>query len=235
MTRPVIVALDLDNEKKLNELLPKLGKPENVFIKIGMELFFNEGPAIVRNLSEQSYQIFLDLKMNDIPNTVYNGAKALAKLGITYTTVHALGGNQMITAAKEGLIAGTPIGKNVPKLLAVTELTSISDEILHEEQNCNLLMEQQVLSLTETAKKAGADGVICSPLEVKSLRQNVGDNFLYVTPGIRPAGNDKDDQSRVATPAQAKEWGSTAIVVGRPITRATNPEAAYEAIKKEFN
>ncbi|MCR1916165.1 orotidine-5'-phosphate decarboxylase [Lactobacillus taiwanensis] len=235
MTRPVIVALDLDNEKKLNELLPKLGKPENVFIKIGMELFFNEGPAIVRNLSEQSYQIFLDLKMNDIPNTVYNGAKALAKLGITYTTVHALGGNQMITAAKEGLIAGTPIGKNVPKLLAVTELTSISDEVLHEEQNCNLLMEQQVLSLTETAKKAGADGVICSPLEVKSLRQNVGDNFLYVTPGIRPAGNDKDDQSRVATPAQAKEWGSTAIVVGRPITRATNPEAAYEAIKKEFN
>lgn len=235
MTRPVIVALDLDNEKKLNELLPKLGKPENVFIKIGMELFFNEGPAIVKELSKQGYRIFLDLKMNDIPNTVYNGAKALAHLGITYTTVHALGGSQMITAAKEGLIAGTPIGKNVPKLLAVTELTSISDEILHEEQNCNLSMEQQVLRLTETAKKAGADGVICSPLEVKSLRQNVGDNFLYVTPGIRSAGNDKDDQSRVATPAQAKEWGSTAIVVGRPITRATNPEAAYEAIKKEFN
>ena len=205
MTRPVIVALDLDNEKKLNALLPKLGKPENVFIKIGMELFFNEGPAIVRNLSEQGYQIFLDLKMSDIPNTVYNGAKALAQLGITYTTVHALGGSQMIKAEKEGLIAGTPVGKNIPKLLA------------------------------ETAKKAGADGVICSPLEVKNLRQNVGDDFLYVTPGIRPAGNAKDDQSRVATPAQAKEWGSTAIVVGRPITLATNPEAAYEAIKKEFN
>lgn len=235
MTRPVIVALDLDNEKKLNALLPKLGKPENVFIKIGMELFFNEGPAIVRNLSEQGYQIFLDLKMSDIHNTVYNGAKALAQLGITYTTVHALGGSQMIKAAKEGLIAGTPVGKNIPKLLAVTELTSISDDILHEEQNCNLSMKQQVLSLAETAKKAGADGVICSPLEVKNLRQNVGDDFLYVTPGIRPAGNAKDDQSRVATPAQAKEWGSTAIVVGRPITLATNPEAAYEAIKKEFN
>lgn len=235
MTRPVIVALDLDNEKKLNELLPKLGKPENVFIKIGMELFFNEGPAIVRNLSRQGYQIFLDLKMSDIPNTVYNGAKALAQLGITYTTVHALGGSQMIKAAKEGLIAGTPVGKNIPKLLAVTELTSISDDILHEEQNCNLSMNQQVLSLAETAKKAGADGVICSPLEVKNLRQNVGDDFLYVTPGIRAAGNAKDDQSRVATPAQAKEWGSTAIVVGRPITLATNPEAAYEAIKKEFN
>ena len=195
MTRPVIVALDLDNEKKLNALLPKLGKPENVFIKIGMELFFNEGPTIVRILSEQGYQIFLDLKMNDIPNTVYNGAKALAKLGITYTTVHALGGSQMINAAKEGLIAGTPIGKNIPKLLAVTELTSISDEILHEEQNCNLSMEQQVLSLTETAKKAGADGVICSPLEVKSLRQNVGDNFLYVTPGIRSEEHTSELQS----------------------------------------
>ena len=102
MSRPVIVALDLDNEKKLNELLPKLGKPENVFIKIGMELFFNEGPKIVKQLSEQGYQIFLDLKMNDIPNTVYNGAKALARLGITYTTVHALGGSQMIKAAKDG-------------------------------------------------------------------------------------------------------------------------------------
>ena len=180
MSRPVIVALDLDNEKKLNELLPKLGKPENVFIKIGMELFFNEGPKIVKQLSEQGYQIFLDLKMNDIPNTVYNGAKALARLGITYTTVHALGGSQMIKAAKDGLIAGTAIDKNVPKLLAVTELTSISDE-------------------------------------------------------IRPAGNSNDDQSRVATPLQAKEWGSTAIVVGRPITLATDPEVAYEAIKKEFN
>lgn len=235
MSRPVIVALDLDNEKKLNELLPKLGKPENVFIKIGMELFFNEGPKIVKQLSEQGYQIFLDLKMNDIPNTVYNGAKALAHLGITYTTVHALGGSQMIKAAKDGLIAGTPIDKNVPKLLAVTELTSIYDEVLHYEQNCNLSMNDQVLSLAKTAKKSGADGVICSPLEVKNLRQKVGEDFLYVTPGIRPAGNAKDDQSRVATPFQAKEWGSTAIVVGRPITLATDPEAAYEAIKKEFN
>lgn len=235
MTRPVIVALDLDNDKKLNELLPKLGNPKNVFIKIGMELFFNEGPSVVKNLSEQGYQIFLDLKMNDIPNTVYNAAKALSRLGITYTTVHALGGSQMIKAGKDGLIAGTPIGKTIPKLLAVTELTSISDEVLHQEQNCSLSMNDQVLSLAKTAKKAGADGVICSPLEVKNLRQNVGDDFLYVTPGIRPAGNAKDDQSRVATPAQAKKWGSSAIVVGRPITLATDPEAAYEAIKKEFN
>lgn len=173
--------------------------------------------------------------MHDIPNTVYNGAKALAKLGITFTTVHALGGSQMIKAAKDGLIAGTPAGKSVPKLLAVTELTSISDDVLAHEQNCSLPMDKQVLSLAKMAKAAGADGVICSPLEVKELHEAIGDDFLYVTPGIRPKGNAKDDQSRVATPADAKEWGSSAIVVGRPITLASDPEAAYEAIKKEFN
>lgn len=235
MNRPVIVALDLDNEEQLKQLLNKLGKPEDVFIKVGMELFFNEGPSVVKKLADQGYKIFLDLKMQDIPNTVYNGAKALAKLGITFTTIHALGGSQMIKAAKDGLVAGTPVGKSVPKLLAVTELTSISDEALAHEQNCSLPMNEQVLSLAKTAKNAGADGVICSPLEVKELHEQIGDDFLYVTPGIRPAGNAKDDQRRVATPAQAKEWGSSAIVVGRPITLATDPASAYEAIKKEFN
>jgi orotidine-5'-phosphate decarboxylase len=235
MSRPVIVALDLDNEEKLHEILAKLGKPENVFIKVGMELFYNAGIGVVKELTDQGYKIFLDLKMHDIPNTVYNGAKALAKLGITFTTVHALGGSQMIKAAKDGLIAGTPAGKSVPKLLAVTELTSISDDVLAHEQNCSLPMDKQVLSLAKMAKAAGADGVICSPLEVKELHEAIGDDFLYVTPGIRPKGNAKDDQSRVATPADAKEWGSSAIVVGRPITLASDPEAAYEAIKKEFN
>ena len=137
MSRPVIVALDLDNEEKLHEILAKLGKPENVFIKVGMELFYNAGIGVVKELTDQGYKIFLDLKMHDIPNTVYNGAKALAKLGITFTTVHALGGSQMIKAAKDGLIAGTPAGKSVPKLLAVTELTSISDDVLAHEQNCS--------------------------------------------------------------------------------------------------
>lgn len=235
MSRPVIVALDLDNEEQLNKILNKLGEPKDVFIKVGMELFYNEGPQVVKELAEKGYRIFLDLKMQDIPNTVYNGAKALAKLGITFTTIHAMGGSDMIKAAKDGLIAGTPVGKTVPKLLAVTELTSISDEILAHEQNCALTMKEQVLSLAKTAKKAGADGVICSPLEVKELHEKVGDDFLYVTPGIRPAGNAKDDQRRVATPAQAKEWGSSAIVVGRPITLASDPAAAYQAIKKEFN
>lgn len=233
--KPVIVALDIDNEEQLHKILSKLGKPENVFIKVGMELFYHAGNQVVKDLAEQGYKIFLDLKLHDIPNTIYNGAKQLAKLGITFTTVHALGGSQMIKSAKDGLIAGTPAGKSVPKLLAVTELTSISDEVLAHEQNCALSMKEQVLSLAKMAKHSGADGVICSPLEVKELHEKVGDDFLYVTPGIRPAGNAKDDQSRVATPAQAKEWGSSAIVVGRPITLASDPEAAYEAIKKEFN
>lgn len=235
MNKPVIVALDVDNQEKLTQILSKLGNPKETTIKVGMELFYNTGRDLVKNLADQGYKIFLDLKMHDIPNTVYNGAKQLAQLGITYTTVHALGGSQMIKAAKDGLIAGTPVGKSVPKLLAVTELTSISDDVLKNEQNCALSMKEQVISLAKMAKNSGADGVICSPLEVKSLRKEVGDDFLYVTPGIRPKGNANDDQSRTATPAEAKEFGSSAIVVGRPITLASDPQAAYEAIKKEFN
>lgn len=173
--------------------------------------------------------------MHDIPNTVYQAAKSLANLGITYTTVHALGGKHMIEAAREGLVAGTPIGKDIPKLLAVTELTSISEEGLEFEQNCRLSMKEQVLSLAKMAKESGADGVICSPLEVKELRTELGDGFLYVTPGIRPAESSHDDQNRTATPKMAKEFGATAIVVGRPITLASDPKAAYQAIRKEFN
>ncbi len=235
MSKAVIVALDVDSPEKLANILSKLGKPQDVTIKIGMELFYNMGQEVVKKLAKEGYKIFLDLKMHDIPNTVYNGAKQLAKLGIAYTTVHALGGSQMIKAAKEGLIAGTPTGQSVPRLLAVTELTSISDEVLKNEQHCALSMQDEVVSLAKMAKNSKADGVICSPLEVKALRAKVGDDFLYVTPGIRPKANANDDQARTATPTQAKEWGSSALVVGRPITLATDPQAAYEAIKKEFN
>lgn len=235
MTKPVIVALDIDNQAQLQELLMRLGNPEEMTIKIGMELFFNSGSQIVKDLADKGYKIFLDLKLHDIPNTVYNGMKQLAQLGISYTTVHALGGKKMIQAAKDGLKAGTPINRSVPKLLAVTELTSISDEVLVNEQNCKLDMTSQVISLAKMAKSSGADGVICSPLEVTELRKNVGDDFLYVTPGIRPNHNAHDDQARTATPTEAKEFGSSAIVVGRPITLASNPQEAYAAIKEEFN
>ena len=235
MTKPVIVALDIDNQAQLQELLMRLGNPEDLTIKIGMELFFNSGSQVVKDLANMGYKIFLDLKLHDIPNTVYNGMKQLAQLGISYTTVHALGGKKMIQAAKDGLKAGTPINRSVPKLLAVTELTSISDDVLANEQNCKLDMTNQVISLAKMAKSSGADGVICSPLEVTELRKNVGDDFLYVTPGIRPNHNAHDDQARTATPIEAKEFGSSAIVVGRPITLASNPQEAYAAIKEEFN
>ncbi len=235
MTKPVIVALDVANRQQLTRILSKLGKPQEVTIKIGMELFFSAGSQLVEKLTAEGYHIFLDLKMHDIPNTVYNGAKQLARLGIEYTTVHALGGSKMISTAKDGLIAGTPAGQSVPKLLAVTELTSISESVLKNEQNCALSMKDEVLSLARMAKESKADGVICSPHEVPILKTKLGADFLYVTPGIRPKEDAHDDQARVATPRQAKKWGASAIVVGRPITLASEPEAAYQAIKKEFN
>ncbi|WEV36398.1 orotidine-5'-phosphate decarboxylase [Lactobacillus sp. ESL0677] len=235
MEKAVFVALDYANEQDVAQLLPKLGTAQETYLKIGMELFYHSGSTLVKRLSNAGYHIFLDLKLHDIPNTVYNAAKQLAQLNIFCITIHALGGSSMIKAAKDGLIAGTPAGQGVPKLLAVTELTSISDSILKNEQNCRLPMNEQVISLAQTAQKAGADGVICSPLEVQNLRAKIGPDFLYVTPGIRPAHSNNGDQKRVATPAQAKKYGASAIVVGRPITQAANPEAAYQAIKKEFN
>ncbi|TSO26550.1 orotidine-5'-phosphate decarboxylase [Lactobacillus sp. LL6] len=235
MEHPVIVALDVNNQTSLEKILSKLGKPEDTFIKIGMELFYSTGRETVEKLVQEGYKIFLDLKLHDIPNTVYQAAKTIATLGVTYTTVHALGGSQMIKAAKDGLVAGSATNHPVPKLLAVTELTSISDYGLQLEQNCRLSMTEQVISLAKLAQENGADGVICSPLEVEKLRENISGDFLYVTPGIRPQENAHDDQSRTATPLQARKYGSSAIVVGRPITLASDPQAAYNAIKEDFN
>ena len=234
MEKAVFVALDFDSQNKVHELLAKLGQPQETYLKIGMELYYHYGSEFVKSLVKQGYQIFLDLKLHDIPNTVYQAARQIAQLGIFCTTVHALGGSEMILAAKKGLIDGTPAGNETPKLLAVTELTSISEKILANEQNCSLSMAEQVVSLAQTAKKAGADGVICSPLEVKNLKNQVGSDFLYVTPGIRLSNKTTDDQKRIASPKKAKELGSSALVVGRPITRAKDPALVYREIKKEF-
>lgn len=214
----------------LNQLQPQ----SKLHVKLGMEMFYQYGPEIVRDLSAKGYQIFLDLKLHDIPNTVKRTARQLAALGVYCTTVHALGGKEMIKAAKEGLIEGTPEGKKVPKLLAVTELTSISEDVLRDEQHCSLSLADEVKSLAHQAQTAGADGIICSPLEVKAMKNEFSDDFMFVTPGIRPASYKKDDQARVATPSQARENGSTAIVVGRPITQAENPQVAYEEILKDW-
>lgn len=234
MKKAVFVALDYDNQKDVENLLQKLGEPQETYLKIGMELYYHYGPNLVKTLVEQGYHIFLDLKLHDIPNTVYQAAKQIGKLGVFCTTVHALGGSAMIAAAKKGLVDGTPEGSEVPKLLAVTELTSISAAMLANEQNCSLSMAEEVVSLAQTAKNAGADGVICSPLEVQNLREIVGPDFLYVTPGIRLSAKANDDQKRIATPSKAKEFGSSAIVVGRPITKAESPAQVYQEIKKEF-
>lgn len=231
MRGPVIIALDVDNQTELMDFLQKFPKQDQLTVKIGMELFYGEGPELVKKLHELNYHIFLDLKLHDIPNTVRAGMKQIAQLGIDMTTVHALGGAEMIAAAKEGLVEGSKLAGVVqPKLLAVTELTSISDDVLKNEQNCKLDMKDQVVSLAKTAKKAGADGVITSPLEVEALRKQVGTDFLYVTPGIRPKSAQSNDQKRIATPEDAAKFGSSALVVGRPIVQAADPVASYHNI-----
>lgn len=235
MNKPLFIALDYDDQKKMWLFLNQLKDKQGLHVKLGMEMFYQYGPEIVRDLSAKGYQIFLDLKLHDIPNTVKRTAHQLAALGVYCTTVHALGGKQMIQAAKEGLIEGTPAGKPVPKLLAVTELTSISEEVLKNEQHCSLSLADEVKSLAHQAQEAGADGIICSPLEVKAMKSEFSDDFMFVTPGIRPKSYQKDDQARVATPAQARENGSTAIVVGRPITQAADPQKAYEEILKDWS
>ena len=234
MSKPLFIALDFDDQEKMWLFLNQLQPQSKLHVKLGMEMFYQYGPEIVRDLSAKGYQIFLDLKLHDIPNTVKRTARQLAALGVYCTTVHALGGKEMIKAAKEGLIEGTPEGKEVPKLLAVTELTSISEDVLRDEQHCSLSLADEVKSLAHQAQTAGADGIICSPLEVKAMKNEFSDDFMFVTPGIRPASYKKDDQARVATPSQARENGSTAIVVGRPITQAENPHVAYEEILKDW-
>lgn len=234
MDRPLFIALDFDQADKMWTFLNSLGTSKNVHVKLGMEMFYQYGPEIVRDLAKKGYQVFLDLKLHDIPNTVKQAAKQLAKLGVYCTTVHALGGKEMIQAAKEGLIEGTPKDKKIPKLLAVTELTSISEKVLKEEQGCSKSLNSQVKDLAHLAQESGADGVICSPLEVKSMKKEFSEDFMFVTPGIRPEGYRKDDQKRITTPKKAFLNGSTAIVVGRPITQAKDPAQSYQNILKEW-
>ncbi len=232
----IIVALDVENRSTADRLLEQLSlASDQPTVKIGMELFYREGVAIVRHIQSRGFKIFLDLKLHDIPNTVERAAFQLGQLGIQMTTVHALGGAKMMAAAKRGLSEGAQQAHmEPPKLLAVTELTSISDIMLHHEQHVTLPMTQQVRELALLAEKAGADGVICSPREVTDLRQFVDPNFLLVTPGIRLTTSHVDDQQRIMTPAQAANAGSSAIVVGRPITQSENPAQTYTQILKEW-
>lgn len=230
MGRDVIIACDFAGAGDCMAFLDKFtGKKP--FVKIGMELFYAEGPQIVRAIKERGHKIFLDLKLHDIPNTVKKSMAVLSRLDVDMCNLHAGGAIPMMEAALEGLTR--PDGTR-PLLIAVTQLTSTSEEIMRRDLLINEPIEEVVMHYAENAKKAGLDGVVCSPLEASAVHGRCGGVFLTVTPGIRYADGDKGDQSRVTTPARAREIGSDYIVVGRPITAAADPVAAYERCVADF-
>ena len=232
--RPII-ALDFSTWQEVEDFLRFFPEEEKLFVKIGMELFYQEGPEIVRYLKEAGHNVFLDLKLHDIPNTVEKAMRGLAKLGVDVTCVHAAGGIRMMEAAMRGLEEGTPEGGKRPLLLAITQLTSTSEEEMHADQLIEVPLEKSVIHYANCAKKAGLDGVVSSAWEVEAIKETAGDEFVCLTPGIRPEGTVAGDQTRVVTPSQAREIGSTFIVVGRPITQATDPYEAYRTIQTEWS
>ena len=230
MGRDVIVACDFSSGQKTLEFLDKFGK-KKPFVKIGMELYYAEGPSIVGKIKERGHKIFLDLKLHDIPNTVKKAMSVLSGLDVDMTNLHAAGGSKMMAAAVEGLTR--PDGKR-PILIAVTQLTSTDPETLKNELLIETPMPETVMSYAENAMRSGLDGVVCSPLEAEAVHKRCGRNFLTVTPGVRFADGDMGDQKRVMTPEEAKKAGSDYIVVGRPITAAEDPVDAYERCLREF-
>lgn len=233
-TKPII-ALDFPTFQAVKDFLVQFPADEKLYVKIGMELFYTAGPQVVEYVKNQGHSVFLDLKLHDIPNTVRSAMKVLAGLGVDMTNVHAAGGMEMMVAAKAGLSKGTPTGQVAPKLIAVTQLTSTSETIMHSDQNIQTSLEASVIHYAQKTAEAGLDGVVCSAHEVAKIKVATGQNFICLTPGIRPAGTAVGDQKRVMTPAQARQIGSDYIVVGRPITQAKNPVAAYRTIKTEWN
>ncbi len=230
MGKDVIVALDFDSKEKTLAFLDRFTE-EKPFVKIGMELFYAEGPSIVREIRARGHKIFLDLKLHDIPNTVKKAMAALSALDVDLVNVHAAGTGAMMSAALAGLTR--PDGTR-PLLIAVTQLTSTDQDMLEKELWIEKPMEEVVLHYAEIASIVGLDGVVCSPLEAGTIHERCGKNFLTVTPGVRFAGGDAGDQKRVTTPAKARELGSDYIVVGRPITQAEDPVAAYRRCVAEF-
>ena len=230
MGKDVIVALDFDSKEKTLAFLDRFTE-EKPFVKIGMELFYAEGPSVVREIRARGHKIFLDLKLHDIPNTVKKAMAALSALDVDIVNVHAAGTGAMMSAALAGLTR--PDGTR-PLLIAVTQLTSTDQDMLEKELWIEKPMEEVVLHYAEIASIVGLDGVVCSPLEAGSIHERCGRNFLTVTPGVRFAGGDAGDQKRVTTPAKARELGSDYIVVGRPITQAADPVAAYRRCVAEF-
>ena len=249
MAKDVIIACDFPSGEKTLEFLDLFKDVRKPFVKIGMELFYAEGPSIVHEIKNRGHKIFLDLKLHDIPNTVAGGMRSLAKLGVDMTNVHAAGGIKMMEAGLEALRSGTAAivsgescdgGKAVnpesrsPVLIAVTQLTSTDQAMLSDELMISSEMEDVILKYAANAKQAGLGGVVCSPLEAGLIHEALGDDFLTVTPGIRFEGGSSDDQARITTPAKARVLGSDYIVMGRPVTKADDPVKAYLKAVHDF-
>ena len=230
MGKDVIIACDFADKETALSFLDKF-EGRKPFVKIGMELFYAEGPQIVREIKARGHKIFLDLKLHDIPNTVKKSMAVLSRLDVDMCNLHAAGTSRMMEAALEGLTR--PDGTH-PLLIAVTQLTSTDQEAMERDLLIKEPIDKVVMHYAETAKNAGLDGVVCSPLEAQKVHDICGERFLTVTPGVRFADGDIGDQKRVMTPEQAKKIGSDYIVVGRPITAAPDPVAAYERCIKEF-
>lgn len=232
MNKDVIIACDFNSKADLMAFLDNFKDEERKpFLKVGMELFYAEGPAIVKEIKERGHKIFLDLKLHDIPNTVKKAMSVLSSLDVDITNLHAAGTNAMMEAALEGLTR--PDGTR-PLLIAVTQLTSTSEERMKEDLLIDRPLDEVVMHYAKNAKVSGLDGVVCSPLEAGKVKSVCGDAFLTITPGVRFADGEVGDQVRVTTPAKARELGSDYIVVGRPITQAADPVAAYRRCVSEF-
>ena len=230
MGKDVMIACDFNSAKEVFAFLDRFTE-EKPYVKIGMELFYAEGPSIVKEIKRRGHQIFLDLKLHDIPNTVKKAMRVLSRLDVDMCNLHAAGTVEMMTAAVEGLTRDDGMR---PLLIAVTQLTSVSEERMRQQLLINADMEHTVMHYANNAKVAGLDGVVCSPLEAMAVKSRCGQSFLTVTPGIRFADSEVGDQARVTTPEKAKQLGSDYIVVGRSITASGDPVGAYRRCVREF-
>ncbi|RBW67343.1 orotidine-5'-phosphate decarboxylase [Bacillus taeanensis] len=234
MSKPIILALDFPTTKDVEAFLKPFSN-ESLYVKVGMELYYQTGPALIDLLKRDGHKVFLDLKLHDIPNTVKRAMKGLASLEVDLVNVHAAGGCAMMEAAVEGLESGTAAGKKRPDCIAVTQLTSTSQEIMQQEILIHHEMKEVVKRYAKFARQSGLEGVVCSALEVPAIKEYCGQDTMTVTPGIRIAGDLAGDQKRVTTPAKARKLGSDAIVVGRSITSAKDPVQAYQQVQQEWS
>lgn len=230
----IMVAIDFPSVEQAYELIDKLSgfKP---YLKIGMQLFYIAGPTLIYQLKEKGFPIFLDLKLHDIPNTVKGAAQTLTGLGVDIFNVHCAGGKSMMEAALEGVEKGLASNQLAPKVIGVTQLTSTSQQMMNQEIGIPGALEASVVHYAQVAKQSGLHGVVSSPLEVRMIKEKCGDDFLTITPGIRPKGTNLADQVRVTTPQEAAHIGTDFMVIGRAITQAIDPAASYEQIVKSIS